>query len=238
MQTLKIAVLFFLLVYIVPAKAQTDTNVVKVDSAMRGIKEPSDTVRTNQADSARMINAPRADTAVRSGGNNPAQKKEVVKDPARLALESMPRKAVMRSLIIPGWGQIYNKRWWKVPLVYGGYVGIGLVYEFNQRYYKEFLAEAQYRALHQGERKNPKYLQYDDQAMSDAKDFYRRNRDLSILAGIAFHAIQMIDAYVDAKFFRYDISDELSIKLSPSIQQQTIYSAYTPIPSIKIKLSL
>jgi hypothetical protein len=57
-----------------------------------------------------------------------------------------PRKAVLRSAIIPGWGQARNGKWWKVPLVYGGFVGIGLVYDFNQRFYKEFLGESQARS--------------------------------------------------------------------------------------------
>src|SRR5437588_10353977 len=56
-----------------------------------------------------------------------------------------PHKAVMRSLMIPGWGQIYNRRWWKLPIVYGGLGLLGDVVVFNQKYYKLFLAEAKLR---------------------------------------------------------------------------------------------
>ena len=227
--------LAFVCCFVTTVSAQTDTSVVKVDSVMRGSKEPAPKIDTSYVDTAEVENQP---TKEKSEKLNSKPKKEIPKSPERLRLENMPRKAVLRSLIVPGLGQIYNKRWWKVPLVYGGYVGVGLVYEFNQRYYKEFLLEAQYRATHQGERRNAKYVQYDDQAITNAKDFYRRNRDLSILAGLGFHAIQVIDAYVDAKFFRYDIGDELSIKISPSLQPTTVYNAYSPVPSIKIKLSL
>lgn len=232
MQIVKAVLLLILLAFIMPASAQTDSNVVEVDSAflVPGRKLPRDTAGK---DPVRVIDSPRVDPKTDNQGE-----KEVVKSPARLALERLPRRAVIASAILPGLGQIYNRRWWKVPLVYAGFVGIGLVYNFNQQYYKEFLEEAQYRFLNNGERRNPSYVQYDDQAIQDAKDFYRRNRDLTILSVFGFHVIQIVDAYVDAKFFRYDISDELSLRLSPAIQSQPAYNAYSPIPSLKIKLSL
>jgi hypothetical protein len=232
MHYIKILLLLVCLTYLSPVFGQTDTAVVKVDSAFLAPGRKVTPRDSTKKDTVRLINGP----ALKD--TSKVKKKEVVKDSARVALEKMPRRAVLASAIVPGLGQIYNKRWWKVPLVYGGFVGIYLVYDFNQRYYKDFLAEAQYRQLNDGKPNNPKYAQYDQTAIVNAKDFYRRNRDLSILAGLAFHAIQVIDAYVDAKFFRYDISDELAIKVAPTIQSPSIYNAYTPIPSIKLKLSL
>ncbi len=164
----------------------------------------------------------------------------VVKDSARLAVEAMPRIAARRSAILPGLGQIYNKRWWKVPLVYGGFVGIGLVYEFNQRQYKIFLTEAQYRQ-EDPEKANPAWKVYTDEGIIGIKDDYRRTRDLSILAGVAFYAVQIIDAYIDAKFFRFDVSNDLSIKVDPFIQPAQIYNAASPAATtigFKVKLSL
>ncbi|WP_276348331.1 DUF5683 domain-containing protein [Daejeonella sp. JGW-45] len=164
----------------------------------------------------------------------------VVKDSARLADEARPRIAARRSAIVPGLGQIYNKRWWKVPLVYGGFVGIGLVYEFNQRYYKIFLKEAQYRQ-DDPTKANPDWVGYSNEGIIGIKDDYRRSRDLSILAGVAFYAVQIIDAYVDAKFFRFDVSNDLSLKVDPFIQPGTIYNAHTPSATtvgFRVKLSL
>ncbi len=165
---------------------------------------------------------------------------EVVKDSARLAAEERPRIAVRKSAVLPGLGQIYNKRWWKVPLVYGGFVGIGLVFEFNQRYYQIFLKEAQYRELNPGMTQNPDYAVASNEGIIQIKDSYRRNRDLTILAGIGFYAIQLIDAYVDAKFFRFDVSDDLSFKVEPVVQGQTIFNASVSSPGIgfKVKLTL
>src|SRR5690606_18468097 len=232
MQSLKkLLLLIICAVSAMPVLAQTDSNVVKVDTAIRNPGTPLSPIDT--ADSVHITPLiKKADTAAVK-----PKKEEAVKDSARLALESMTRKAVLRSAILPGLGQIYNGRWWKVPLVYGGFVGIGLVYEFNQRYYKEFLGEAQYRQA-TGEPKNPKYAPYSDEGIINAKDFYRRNRDLSILAGVAFYAVQMIDAYVDAKFFRFDVSDELALKIEPSLQPAPFSYAYTVYPGFKLKLSL
>ena len=164
----------------------------------------------------------------------------VVKDSARLAIEAMPGIAARRSAIVPGLGQIYNKRWWKVPLVYGGFVGIGLVYEFNQRQYKIFLTEAQYRQ-EDPSKANRAWKAYTDEGIIGVKDDYRRTRDLSILAGVAFYAVQMIDAYIDAKFFRFDVSDDLSLKIDPFVQPTQIYNASSPAGTtigFKVRLSL
>jgi hypothetical protein len=148
------------------------------------------------------------------------QEPVVVKDSARLALEELTRTAVRKSMIIPGWGQLQNGRWWKVPIVVGGFVGIVYSYDFARQNYRKYLQEAQYRTINPGpdEFLFPEFAGYSTEGIIQAKDFYRRNRDLSILAGVGFYAIQLIDAYVDAKFFRYDISDDFSFKVKPSLE--------------------
>lgn len=148
------------------------------------------------------------------------QKPVVYKDSTRLALENLTRTAVRKSAIIPGWGQLQNGRWWKVPIVVGGFVGLGYSYDFARKNYRKHLKEAQYRAVNpgQGEFLLPEFEGYPSDWIIQAKDFYRRNRDLSILGGVGFYAIQLIDAYVDSKFFRYDISDDLSFNLQPSFE--------------------
>lgn len=167
------------------------------------------------------------------------KKLPATKDSARLAIEEMPRRAAMKSLILPGLGQIYNKRWWKVPLVYGGFIGIGLVFEFNNRNYQVFLKEAQFRELNPQKTLNPLYSGYTNEGIIQIKDAYRRDRDLSVLGGLGFYAITIIDAYVDAKFFRFDISDELSMRIQPAVVQPPVHaSAFPPALGLKLKLSL
>jgi hypothetical protein len=179
-------------------------------------------------------NSTRQDTTKKAIKKTPA-----IKDSARIAIEAMPRRAALNSAMLPGLGQIYNKRWWKVPLVYGGFIGIGLVFEFNQRYYQVFLKEAQFRQENPGKTQNPLYAPYTTEGIISIKDSYRRNRDLSVLAGLGFYAINIIDAYVDAKFFRFDISDELSVKVSPAINQAPIHASSTgQVLGLKLKIAL
>lgn len=142
----------------------------------------------------------------------------VFKDSARLALEKINRQATIRSAIIPGWGQITNGKWWKVPIVYGGLVGVALAFDFNQRYYKHFLEEAQYRYENPEQYLNEEYAGINDEYIIQAKDYHRRNRDLSVLIGLGVYALNIIDAYVDSKMFRYDMGDDLSFRIGPSIQ--------------------
>lgn len=155
-----------------------------------------------------------------------------------------PRKAVLRSAVIPGWGQARNKKWWKVPLVYGGFVGLGLVYNFNNQFYKEFLIESQYRKANQAipleNRFNfPQYKGISDDQIYSAKDFYRRNRDLTLYSSFGFYLLQMVDAYIDAKLATFDVSDDLSLKIKPTINMPSYASTHTlaPMPMLTLKLN-
>ncbi|MFD2160846.1 DUF5683 domain-containing protein [Paradesertivirga mongoliensis] len=205
--------------------SQTDSNVVVVDS----------TIRNPDAKRNPIFNAPKDTSA-----NLKVEGKTVVfKDSARLALEQMPKTASRRSAMIPGWGQVTNKRWWKVPIIYGGFVSLGLAVEFNQRYYRKFLKELQFRYEHEGETSDPELVVIkDQQGLLQYKDFYRRNRDLSVLAGLGLYAINIIDAYVDAKFFRFDISDELGLKVTPAVVPMVSHAQVSGVPGIKLQLKL
>lgn len=180
-------------------------------------------------------NPARTDTAKVAVKKTPA-----IKDSARIEIEAMPRRAALKSAMLPGLGQIYNKRWWKVPLVYGGFVGIGLVFEFNQRYYQIFLKEAQFRQENPGKKENPLFAPYTTEGIISIKDSYRRDRDLSVLAGLGFYAITIIDAYVDAKFFRFDISNDLTLQVNPTINQPIPVhaSAFAPVVGLRFKIAL
>lgn len=155
-----------------------------------------------------------------------------------------PHKAVMRSLMIPGWGQLYNHRWWKVPLIYGGLGSLGWVVVFNQNYYKEFLKEALLREKGiVGTDKNDKTLvgvSNDD--VVTWTNLYRRNRDLGILGFLGGWGIQMVDAYIDAKFIRsYSMDNNLSFKISPGTIGQPMYALNSNtafIPAVKITFIL
>ncbi|WP_158990399.1 DUF5683 domain-containing protein [Mucilaginibacter sp. L196] len=160
-----------------------------------------------------------------------------------------PKKAVIRSMIIPGWGQVYNHRWWKVPLIYTALGLLGDAYVFNEGYYQEFLALSKYRehgtSPAPGSKYYNDYILYQgqqDQTIYDANDAYRRDRDLSIMGFVAFWGIQMVDAYIDAKFqHSYTMDTDFSYKIEPTIMNQQPMFAQSlgsqMIPGLKLTLS-
>ena len=161
-----------------------------------------------------------------------------------------PHLAVIRSLIVPGWGQVYNHRIWKVPVIYGTLGLIGWAYVFNAQYYRQFLQLSLYRNhLITPGPKDPYYYEYNlytsvpDQSIYDAKDGYRRNRDLSILGFLAFWGVQAVDSYIDAKFIHsYTLDNNFSMHVTPTMIGQPVpgqsFAAASYIPGLKITLTL
>ncbi|WDF78741.1 DUF5683 domain-containing protein [Mucilaginibacter sp. KACC 22773] len=189
------------------------------------------------------------DTVKKASGTAPGSfappiKKEKVYHPDTT---HSPHKAVMHSLMIPGWGQLYNHRWWKVPIIY---TGIGLLASaviFNQRYYNEFNVLAHYYksgvAPVKGDAYYDEYIAYTSnqvpaQNIYDALDSYRRNRDLSILGILGAWGIQAIDAYIDAKFIHsYSVDNNFGFKVSPGLINQPVYAQTafgSYIPAVKV----
>lgn len=160
-----------------------------------------------------------------------------------------PRKAVIGSLIIPGWGQAYNKHWWKVPVVYVALGTLAYLIKFNADSTAEFQQLAIYRehgtVVVPGNKYYAQYHQYQfatNQQIYDAYNFYLRDRDLSILGFVGVWAINAIDAYIDAKFLSvYTIDDKLSMKVSPGVLNQPVYAQSLNgsfIPGFKITFTL
>src|ERR1700739_4137598 len=153
-----------------------------------------------------------------------------------------PHTAVMHSLIIPGWGQLYNHQWWKVPFIYAGLGLLGDAIVFNQQNYKLFLKEDILREHGVLAGRNPDLAQISDPDVDNATNLYRRNRDLCILGMLGGWGIQMIDAYIDAKFKQsYTMDNNLSIKIKPGVIGQPFYAAnslgyYTPALTITLTL--
>lgn len=162
-----------------------------------------------------------------------------LKDSVRLRLEKMPKKAAWGSAMLPGLGQVYNKRWWKVPLIYGGFAAFVVAYQDNNKQYHTFLSEVQYRLANNMIPGNPDYAAYSFEGLVKIKDNFRRNKELSIIGGVVVYAVNIIDAYVDAKFFRFDISENLTLKLKPSLQTNPAgMHAYALQPGLKLSLGL
>jgi len=172
----------------------------------------------------------------------------IFKDSARLALEALSVRPWKQSLMVPGWGQITNGGWWwlKVPVIYGGFVSAVLVFEFNNRYYHDILEDVQYRinnnhAIPPNTKfPNQKPGQQITDVMIIAKDAYRRNRDLTVLVTVGFWGLQAVEAYVTSMLkHRWNIGDDLSIKVSPTLLPQPGSAwAYQPAAiGIKVKMN-
>lgn len=143
--------------------------------------------------------------------------------------EPEPRMAVWMSLIVPGGGQIYNRKYWKLPIVYGGYAGCIYALTWNQSTYKDY--QNAYVDIMDDDPNTKSYEDFlpphyeIDTSVEDwlkdvfkqRKNKYRRYRDLSIFAFAGLYAIAAIDAYVDAELSHFDISSDLSIHLQPNL---------------------
>ncbi|VAW18927.1 FIG00649665: hypothetical protein [hydrothermal vent metagenome] len=162
----------------------------------------------------------------------PVNARETVKDTISTQKKvHSPHKATIYSLILPGLGQAYNKKYWKIPLIYIGFGTIGYSINWNNGYYQIFqkaykdltdndAGTTSYEDLfNPGDLSNPtRYSQVKDQ-LSRGADYYRRNRDLLIISAFGFYALNIIDASVDAHLFDFDISDDLTFNWQPSIIQ-------------------
>lgn len=149
--------------------------------------------------------------------------KDILKDSARLEIERVGRVAWRRSVFVPGWGQYTNGGlWWiKVPIIYGGLVTGYIIFDYWNFYYREFLGELQYRFNNNGEADPDGYFanaNVSEQYLIRQRDWGRRNRDLSVLATLAFYGLNVVEAYTDSMLKnRWNISDDLTFKLNPTI---------------------
>lgn len=137
-----------------------------------------------------------------------------------------PRKATIRSAIIPGWGQIYNKKYWKLPLVYAA-VGIPayLIYD-NKRWYDRSRYALSYLSnnnLNQDSlnKVHPKLRALVDnkatQSVINYRNEFRKNMDYSILITLLFWGLNVVDATVDAHLKEFDVSEDISLRFKPAI---------------------
>lgn len=146
----------------------------------------------------------------------------------------IPKRAVIYSLIFPGLGQIYNRKYWKLPLIYGGFLGLTYAVTWNNRYYQDY-SRAYKDIMSDTPRVNDSWVDFlrpkvtSADQVSDAqitqyrtifknkKNYYRRYRDLSIIGMFGLYAVCAVDAYIDAQLFDFDISDDVSVRVEPAV---------------------
>lgn len=140
-----------------------------------------------------------------------------------------PTRAVWMSALIPGLGQVYNRRYWKLPIVVGAYLGLGYATSWNNGMLTDY--QRAYRDIMDNDPDTKSYMDFFPPTTQESdldktwltnilksrKNFYRRNRDLCIIAMVGVYFLAMVDAYVDASLSHFDISPDLSMDIVPAL---------------------
>ena len=188
-----------------------------------------DTVHAERPQQIIDLEAP-VDTARLVAQSDSLQRKDMV-EKTRKNWVPESNKSIWLSLAIPGFGQIYNRKYWKLPIIYGGFVGCAYALTWNGKMYKDY--SQAYQDIMSDNPNNDSYMDFMPPAMTkeqvqarlsyyqnlfkNRKDVYRRQRDLSIFAFIGVYLLSVIDAYVDAELSDFDITKDLSMTLEPAI---------------------
>ncbi|MDD4636794.1 MAG: DUF5683 domain-containing protein [Bacteroidales bacterium] len=146
-----------------------------------------------------------------------------------------PSTAAWRAVIFPGLGQIYNRKYWKLPLFYGGFMALTYAISWNNKYYKDY--SIAYRDLMDDNPATKSYINflppgkketdYDASWLKSTfkrkNDYFRRSRDLSVIGMVGVYLLSVLDAYVDAQLYDFDISPDLSLRVEPTMQRVSQY---------------
>ena len=140
-----------------------------------------------------------------------------------------PTRAVWLSALFPGLGQVYNRRYWKLPLIVGGYLGLGYATSWNNSMLKDYTQA--FADITDNDPSTNSYMNFFPSTVDESsldktwltntlrsrKNFYRRNRDLCVIAMVGVYILAMVDAYVDASLAHFDISPDLSMDIAPAV---------------------
>ena len=159
-----------------------------------------------------------------------------------------PKKALWLAIVIPGAGQIYNRKYWKLPIVYGGFVGCAYAMRWNNMMYKDY--SQAYIDLTDDDPNTKSYERFQQfsnritdanikryqELFKNRKNRFRRWRDLNFFVMCGVYAISIIDAYVDASLSEFDISDDLTMRVAPTIINNKNVAEHNPLKSTAIGL--
>ena len=168
---------------------------------------------------------------------------------AQKTFSPSPRAAVLWA-IIPGGGQVYNRKYWKVPIIIGGMTALYYAISWNNNNLLEY-AKAYSDIKSDDPMTNDSWIAFVpagadpnsyrtngsfQETLRHGRDFYRRNRDLSIIIAVGVYALSIVDAYVDAELAHFDISPELTLRATPSYIPSTTFPS-SGGPAVQVALS-
>jgi hypothetical protein len=163
-------------------------------------------------------NAQITDTVKTENGKVIPTGKTVISDSSKVKApaEHSPKKAVIYSAILPGLGQAYNHKYWKMPIVYAAFAGIGYAIYKNNGNYQTFRKAYLWR-VDDDPSTVDNYQEYSATSLKQERDYWHRYRDLSIVGAVAIYTLQIVDAAVDAHLYKFDekLNGDLSISVRP-----------------------
>ena len=195
-------------------REKTDVNVPAIASA-DSVKMPVDSVLTAQDSS---------NQAKLNQSLKPVKKK---RDWSTWHPEA--KRAMWMALVLPGAGQIYNRKYWKLPIIYGGFVGCAYAITWNNQMYHDYSqayldimdddpnTQSYNQFLHLGATIDESNIDRYKEIFRKRKDKFRRWRDMGVFVMIGVYAFSVIDAYVDASLSEFDISDDLTLRVEPTV---------------------
>jgi hypothetical protein len=146
----------------------------------------------------------------------------VTKSDSIVKIEHSPKKAAIRSAILPGWGQAYNKKYWKIPIIYAALGITGFVFADNLKTYKDlklaYRGKYYARVFHDSAdyfKIKERYLPISEESLKAGRNQFRRYIDYSALVFVVFWGLNVVDAVVDAHLKPFDVSPDLSLKIKP-----------------------
>ncbi len=143
-----------------------------------------------------------------------------------------PRKATLMSTFLPGSGQVYNKKYWKVPIIYVGFGALAYSINFNHTKYRTFLNA--YKDRLDGVT-DDKFKLYTNDNLNSLQTYYHRYRDLSVIGALALYLLNIVDATVDAHLFAFDVSEDLSFRFRPTLINTACVNQYKTGFALEIK---
>ena len=150
-------------------------------------------------------------------------------------LENRPNTAMLYSAALPGLGQAYNKKYWKIPIIYGSGVVIGYFINYNHQLYKQY-RDGLIALIDEDDRTEPFDPRLDNNDYQRAVDYWRRNRDLLMIGGLLLYVMNIVDAHVDAHLELFTVDDDISLNLEPSFSQTAMQTNLIGL-SLKLKFN-
>ena len=229
----------------IPEKIYTDT-IISVEDSVYSIKNYSDLPDDSVASTSVPAYYQHDDSIFTIFSEPPVtiitENAEITITKNEDSFKPIPKIAFRVALVFPGFGQAYNRQYWKLPIVYGGIMACAYAITWNNKTYKDY-NKAYYDIIYDSQnfpkpedadKWNSSWQNYvaDPAArlhdktfhnnLKRRKDYFRRNRDLSIIVGVAVYFICAADSYIDAQMFDFDVSPDLSFRVTPEFRPETI----------------